>query len=147
MPNIQLREITRETLDSVLDLKVAEEQRQFVADNTYSIAEAHFADEAWFRAIYADDKPVGFVMIAQQPEVPNYVLWRFMIGREHQRKGYGRAAIERLVERVREFPSATELKTSVIEGEGGPLPFYEGLGFVSTGEYMEGELVLRLALT
>ena len=28
-----------------------------------SISEAHFWPTGWFRAIYADDTPVGFVMI------------------------------------------------------------------------------------
>ena len=74
MPNrdstISLREITRETLRDVLRLKVAPEQEKFVATNAVSIAQAHFYPEtAWFRAIYADDTPVGFVMIEERNPV------------------------------------------------------------------------------
>ena len=58
---ITLREITQETVRSILDLDVTEEQKKFVASNARSIAEAHFAESVWFRAIYADEKPVGFL--------------------------------------------------------------------------------------
>ncbi len=59
---ISLREITRETLDAVLTLRVTPEQEGYVSSNAWSIAEAHFKEEAWFRAIYADDIPVGFLI-------------------------------------------------------------------------------------
>ena len=42
---------------------------------------------------------------------------------------------------------ATELLTSYVPGEGSPLPFYQKLGFVPTGEMDEDEIVLRLDLT
>ena len=44
-------------------MKVKPEQEGLVAPNSVSIAEAHFWPTGWFRAIYADDTPVGFVMI------------------------------------------------------------------------------------
>ncbi len=61
--NVTLREITRETYRDVLFLKVSDAQEQFVASNSNSLAQALFHDEAWFRGIYADDVPVGFVML------------------------------------------------------------------------------------
>jgi diamine N-acetyltransferase len=66
--HITLREITQATLHAILNLTVAPQQTHFVASNAVSIAEAHFAPEmAWFRAVYADDIPVGFVMLAEDP--------------------------------------------------------------------------------
>ena len=57
--------IIRHALRDVLKLKVTEAQNQFVAPNTVSIAQAHFYPEkAWFRAIYADETAVGFLMIS-----------------------------------------------------------------------------------
>ncbi len=61
---VSLREITRKTVWSVVDLKVAPEQERFVAPNTDSLLEALFAPEAWFRAIYAGETPVGFLMVS-----------------------------------------------------------------------------------
>jgi diamine N-acetyltransferase len=64
---VELREITQDSLRAVLDLAVAPEQRQYVASNARSIAEAHFEPRAWFRAVYADEDPVGFVMAYRDP--------------------------------------------------------------------------------
>ena len=69
-----------------------------------------------------------------------------LIDARYQRMGYGRRAIGLLVEHVRTRPGASELLTSVVPGEGGPQPFYEGLGFAPTGEFDEGEAMLRLPL-
>ncbi len=52
---VSLREITADTLEPVLMLKVAPHQLDFVATNAESIAEAHFSDRAWFDAVYADE--------------------------------------------------------------------------------------------
>ena len=54
---ITLREITADTVREICNL--ATTQRQFVAPNAISIAQAHFSEYAWFRAIYADDNPVS----------------------------------------------------------------------------------------
>ena len=48
---VTLREVTRENLHQVLQLKVKPEQEQFVANNAVSIAQAYFEPKAWFRAI------------------------------------------------------------------------------------------------
>ena len=143
---VTLREITKDTLGSVLDLKVAPGQERFVAANAVSIAQAHFSPHAWFRAIHAGEVPVGFVMLHDEPEKPDYYLWRFMIDARHQRLGFGRKAMALLIDHVRTRPGATELLTSVVQEPGGPQEFYEKLGFALTGEFEEGEAMMRLAL-
>ena len=144
--DVALREITEETLDAVLRLQVSEPQRKFVADNARSIAQAHFSPHAWFRAIYADDTPVGFVMLWDDLDKPEYYLWRLMIDERYQGNGFGRRAVELLIRHVRSRPNASELLTSVVQADGGPQGFYERLGFELTGDYEEGEAVMRLAL-
>lgn len=143
--DVTLREITAETVRAICRLDVAPEQRRFVSSIAVSIAEAHFAPEAWFRAIYAGDEPVGFVMLSLEPEVSDFFLWRLLIDTRYQRRGYGAEAVRQVVEHVRAL-GARELQTSVVPGEGTPEPFYRGLGFVPTGAIEEGEIVLALAL-
>lgn len=144
---VTLREVTAETVRAICDLKVAAHQRNFVAPNAISIAQAYFAREnAWFRAIYADETPVGFLMLDDDPAAQEYGLWRFMIDERYQGQGYGKAALELLIAHVRTRPGATELFTSCVPGQGSPCPFYEQMGFVYTGEEDDGELVMRLAL-
>jgi diamine N-acetyltransferase len=144
--DVTLREITGETVRAVCRLEVAPEQRGYVAPNAVSIAQAHFEPKAWFRAVYAGEEPVGFVMLFEDTEKPEYYLWRFMVAAEHQGKGYGKRALDLVVERARGLPGATELLSSYVRGEHGPQGFYLGYGFEETGEVEEGEHVIRLAL-
>ena len=143
---VTLREITGETLGTVLKLEVSDEQKRFVASNAVSIAQAHFSEYAWFRAIYADDVPVGFVMLYLDQDKPLYGVWRFMVDKEHQRKGYGGEAMRQVIEYVRSLPKARELMVSYEPGDGNPSPFYERFEFVDTGEWMGEEKVMKLTL-
>jgi diamine N-acetyltransferase len=144
--SVTLRDITADTVRQICALEVAPEQRGFVAPNAVSIAQAHFEPNAWFRAVYAGETPVGFVMVYDDPEAGEYFLWRFMIAAEHQGKGYGRQALDRVVEHVRGRPGARTLGSSYVPGETGPGAFYLRYGFVETGEVDDGERVIRLEL-
>ena len=144
---VSLREITKETLRPFLRMEVAKSQADMVAPNAVSIAQAHFEEKAWFRGIYADETPVGFIMLYDDPDEPVYFLWRLMVGDGYQGLGYGRKAVEQLVDYVKTRPNANELKVShVPDVPGNPGPFYEKLGFEYTGEEDHGELVMRLQL-
>ena len=143
---VELREITGDTVRAICRLAVAPDQEGFVAPNAVSIAEAYFEPNAWFRAIYADGEPVGFVMLEDDSAEEEYYLWRLMIADGFQGRGYGRRAVGLLIDHVRTRPGATELKTSWVPGERGPAEFYRKLGFAPTGEMDEGEVVGRLAL-
>jgi diamine N-acetyltransferase len=144
---VELREVTAETVREICALQVAPSQRGFVAPNAVSIAEASYSPAAWFRAIYADDVPVGFAMLSIDPGEAGYFLWRFMIADGFQGRGYGRAALALLTDHVRSLPGATHLVTSWVPEPGGPEPFYRAVGFEPTGEVDDGEVVGRLALS
>ena len=145
---MSLREITRETVRQICRLSdtLSPEQRKMVAPNAVSIAEAYFEKRAWFRAVYADEVPVGFVMLYDDPESDYIYLWRFMIAGPHQRKGYGRRALERVLEHALLRPNVRAIKASYVPIEGGAGPFYRKLGFEPTGETDGDEVVIRLAL-
>lgn len=147
MAGVELREVTADTVRQIIKLEVAADQNQFVAPNAVSIAQAYFEPKAWFRAIYAEDEPVGFIMLFDDPDKPEYYLWRLMVADGHQRKGYGRGALDLLVEYVRSRPNSAELLTSYIPAEGGPKQFYRSYGFVETGEIDGDEIVTKLDLS
>lgn len=143
---VSLRKVTEENLKSVLNLEVTKEQEKFVASNARSIAEAYFSEHAWFRAIYADETPVGFLMISDMPEKAEYYLWRFMIDARYQGKGYGRKALELLIDYVKTRPNAKVFYTSHRKGKGGPEGFYLKIGFRHTGKVEHGEFLMKLEL-
>jgi len=146
---VSLQPITEDTVWGICQLSdtLTEPRKNFVATNAVSLAQAHFNKHAWFRAIYAGKAPVGFMMIVDDDETPEYFLWRFMIAEPFQGRGYGREAIRRLVAYVESRPGARELLVSCGEGEGSPEEFYLKQGFMPTGEVMDDETVLRLTLT
>jgi diamine N-acetyltransferase len=144
---VTLRDITKDNLRDILHLRVAPNQEQFVASNAVSLAEAHFEpDLPWFRAIYAGDVPVGFLMLEYDREDTSYNLWRFMIDARYQGLGYGRKALELLFAHIKTLPGEDVLYTHCAQAEGGPGPFYEKMGFVYTGEEEGGGLWMRRAL-
>lgn len=109
-------------------------------------SQPYFEPKAWFRAVYADDTPVGFVMLYDDPEEQEYFLWRYMIAGPHHSKCFGRRGIELLVDYVRTRPGATVLETSCGQGPGSPEEFYCKLGFVRNGKMIGDEVGLSLAL-
>ena len=128
----------------MIALAVGPEQRDYVADNVRSLAEAYLEPLAWPRAIYVDDEPVGSDAHVND-EAKEYFLWRFMIAAEHQGKGYGRSALELLVDEVR-LRGGSTLTASHGIGEHSPAGFYSAFGFVETGEVAHDETVIKLQL-
>lgn len=143
---VSLRPITRDNARDVTRLKVAPEQERFVASNAISLAQAHFEKYAWYRAIYADETPVGFVMLYDDPVQPQYFLWRLMVDARYQGHGFAWRAVQQLIDYVRTRPGAKELLVSHGQGEDSPAWFYARFGFTYTGEEDDGELIMRLPL-
>ena len=99
-------------------------------------------------AIYADETPVGFVMIADEVVNPDYIphfLWKLLIDERHQRRGFGTATLDLVVEFFRDR-GVGELWTSTGKGEGSPVTFYERYGFERAGDLHGDETVLRLEI-
>jgi GNAT superfamily N-acetyltransferase len=154
MGRVQFREITDANRDAVVALHAGAAEGRFVSSIADSILEAaeHPEGSPWYRAVYLNDEPVGFVMLSWDvtPQPPDIIgpwfLWKLMVSAPHQRRGIGRAIVEEVVRLIR-AEGATELLTSHVIGEGGPDGFYERLGFVPTGDFdPEGERILRLEL-
>ena len=134
---VSLREVTAETVLAIIRLAVDKSQEGFVAPNAISFSQALFAPEAWYRAIYLDDTPVGFVMLEDQsrsvppPAEPQISLWRYMIDAGHQRQGIGRVALGLVIDEVRRRECFTRLETSYVPVPGCPEPVYLELGFAT----------------
>jgi diamine N-acetyltransferase len=154
MPSIALREITDENRDAVAAIHAGPAEGRFVSSVADSIEEAAETSEGnpWYRAVYLDGEPVGFVMLSWDvtPDPPDIIgpwfLWKLLVDERHHGRGIGRAIVDEVVRLIR-AEGATELLTSHVIGEGGPGGFYDRLGLVPTGALdSEGERILRLDL-
>jgi diamine N-acetyltransferase len=150
-----LRTIDWNNLHAVLALDVDPAQQRFVASNAVSLAEARFNPGAWFRAVYAGDTLVGFMMlfdptlpgaIASDPvESTDMVLWRLMIDRRYQRQGLGRRTLDAAREHIVGLGRFRRLLTSYIPGPGGPKDFYLSYGFAETGRLWDNGTEVEIA--
>jgi GNAT superfamily N-acetyltransferase len=108
---VSLRPITDANREAVEALAVTPDQGRFVSGVRESILEA--AEEpdaqALYWAIYAEETPVGFVMIADEVGSPDYIahyLWKLLIDERYQRRGFGTATLDLIVEYFRNRASA-----------------------------------------
>jgi diamine N-acetyltransferase len=151
---VSLKKITRINLETILNLRVKPNQRTLVASNAVSIAQAHFTRGAWYRAIYLDEKPIGFVMLRDntmkfkkiKPKNSDLYLWRFMIDGRYQGKGYGKKALELVIKHAKSRPGIKEITLHHQPSKGNAGNFYEKLGFKHTGKILLGELEMTLKL-
>ena len=141
---VTLRQVTADNVRGICELAVKEEQNTYVVANAIAIAEACVSKADWYRAIYADEVPVGLAVVKIQPDNAKYLLWRFMIDARYQKLNYGYRAMELLIEHVKTKSNAAEFLTSVVPGDHCPQGFYERLGFQLTGEWDNGEAIMRL---
>ena len=157
---VELRDIETEAdRQAALALEVNPEQERFVAGVAESFEDAEREARAVprFWMIDAGDEIVGFVMISDgipagrlatdSDLLGPYFLWRLLIDRRFQRRGYGSATLAAVADYVRARPNGEALLVSAGQGDGSPQPFYERYGFVPTGQIVDGEVVLRLDLS
>ncbi len=145
MTEIRLEEVTPQNFWQCINLKVADEQANFVAPNVRSIAESKVYPFLVPLAVYNGDEVVGFTLSGRYPDSGKYYIVRLMIDASHQGKGYGRAMTQKLIERMRRQPDCRDIYLSFVPGNEVAETLYRSLGFERTGETDEfGEIIMRL---
>ena len=127
---ITLKDITKENLELIIDLDVSEHQKDQVATNSISIAQGHYSKSAWFRGIFHDDEAIGFVMLDLLQQENQCFLWRFMIDKKYQGKGYGKIALTQVIDYIKSLKVFHEIKTSYVPAENEAEGFYKSFGFM-----------------
>lgn len=141
---VTLKDVTIENWNTVIRLRTSKEQSRFVADNCVSLAQAHYQKECIPLAIYDDDVAVGFTMYCLDPVDREYWIFRLMVDAKHQSKGYGRKAMELLVERIKEDKDHHRIYISFEPENIWAKKLYASLGFVPDGRVVDGEIVYQL---
>lgn len=130
---VNLKEITPNNFEEVINLKVAEYQKNFVSTVAYSLAQAWVYKSAYPFAIYADEKAVGFIMLGYYEARKQYTLWKFLIDECYQSKGYGRKALQLAIDYLVDTFDVTEIFTGVSLGNKIAKHLYNSVGFEATG--------------
>ena len=153
---MELRKITFDNIDELMALEVREDQREFVAPNVLSLAEAYVAVSGGHAAqpfgIYESGEPVGFVMFGygslDDPDEPaiakgNYCLWRFMIDWKHQGRGLGKLALQACLDllKTRPWGPAESVWLSYEPENQAARALYHKFGFEENGQMCGEEIV------
>lgn len=138
--NITLRKIDSCNWGSCIKLKVKEEQKKFVATNENALALAYVYPEMNPLGIYLDEIMIGFIMYALDPDDGIHYVNRLMIDEHYQGRGYGKKALEILIEKLKN-EGAVYLDIMHKPDNYFAIKIYESLGFVLT-EYKVGDDVI-----
>ena len=150
-----IRVLTSKSLMPLIKLDVATHQKGFVAPNAITMAQSLFEPGNEIYGIWEDETPVGLLAVVdmsfpgadldEEDDPDGLYVWRLMVAKDMQGKGYGRAAMEYAIQRCRDL-GRKQLLLSAVEDEHGAIPFYEKLGFTRTGRIVSEEVELVLVL-
>lgn len=157
---ITLRKITLDNRRAIFNLEVEDHQQSYVASNLSSVASCYVlltnGSRPFPLAIYADEEPVGFVMIIHGDtgyELPSivddsYCIMRLMIDKKFQNRGYGREAMTEILKFIRTFPAGPASYCWIpYEADNVHAKrLYESFGFQGNGEFTDGEPITVLKL-
>ncbi|KAL2214641.1 GCN5-related N-acetyltransferase [Sarocladium strictum] len=159
---LTFREVTEHNWRAVANLSLKDGQKGNLAANVWSLAEAAYSEDAWVRAIYADETLVGMLMMAIWDPDEAYYIWRFMIDQRYQNLAYGRRGVQFAIEHIRQHnPKAKQLGVmstppegkesddpeKKVKAEDSPFRFYEKLGFrQSQPPDEDGEIMMMIDL-
>lgn len=158
---IRLKKVTYDNLWEVVGLSVKPNQEYFIASNTDSLFEAYIALSEGHSALpfglYKEETLIGFVMFGYgstgdegEPQIAeeNYCLWRFMIDKNYQGKGYGKLALKACIAYLQSAPEgpAEYCWLSYEPANAVAKSLYESVGFQENGELLDDEVVSVLHL-
>lgn len=141
---VRIEPITAANWRQAVALRVADGQERYVASNVTSIAESKVHPYREVFAIYDGDVMVGFTMFGREPDDGCDWISRLMIDREHQGRGYGRAAMEAVLRALRTRPGCREIRIGFVPENVAARGLYLSLGFEDRGEVVDGEVVLTM---
>ena len=153
----EIHPVTKDNWRALTKLKVREDQKNFVATNVHSIAESQFGyDEPdgsghWDMfpyGIFEGDNPVGFLMLGYNFGHPRHQAFviRLMVDENYQGKGYGRFAMEWMLELFRADDRIKEVGISYEPENETARKLYARLGFVEPGERVGDEVLAVFSL-
>ena len=145
---ITLRDVTEENFESLMDMELPEHQRDLLHTNAYSIAQAKFYPVLVPRAIYRDERPVGFALYNREDDgrPGHYGIYRFMVDFPLQSQGIGRHAMALLLEEIKAAPDAECVSICYHPTNERASAFYKSFGFAEVGIDCNQEMIAELRL-
>lgn len=126
---MEFREIDRSNYLDCMTLTIDESQEGFVADNKQSLVEAAYETGLYTLGIYHEETMVGFVLYDYDDSFPGWSMSRFMIGKQFQKKGYGKQAVLAFLDYFKKKHNADKIYISVSLENTVARKMYTSIGF------------------
>ncbi|MCE5200386.1 MAG: GNAT family N-acetyltransferase [Armatimonadota bacterium] len=144
MAKVVLREINKEIWPRCMELTLKLEQGGLVAPNFYRVHEFKAEPQFIQVAIFDGEEMVGYAMYGVDPDDGKYWIYRLMIDIDHQRMGYGKAALEEIIKVLSDQPGCDEIFVGYRPENFVAHAMYLSAGFKRTGSMLQGEYIARL---
>ena len=147
--NLTFRRIDESNFIDAFHLKLAPGQEEFVSHPIRSLAQAYvYYHQCTPFGIYDGETMVGYVMVIYDYDIPEYDVWHMMIDKSCQGRGYGRAALCKVLDyiRMKPFGDSGRVALTCNEKNAAALHLYRSLGFEATGNVDGDEIELALNL-
>ena len=149
MNSIQLKQIDENNFIDAFNLKLGDGQDAFVSHPIRSLAQAYvYRTQCTPLGIYADDRMVGYVMVIYDYDEEVYNIWHMMIDKAYQGRGYGKAAMQRVLSYIasKPFGNSNHVSLTCAPDNKAAYGLYKRLGFNESGRSDEDEVELELYL-
>lgn len=147
---IYLRSITEENFIDAFHLNLAPGQERFVSHPIRSLAQAYvYREQCQPFGIYKGDTMVGYVMVIYDYDIPEYDIWHMVVDESYQGRGYGSAALDRVLDYIgtKPFGASNRVTLTCNRENVRALNLYKSKGFTETGAEDGDEIELTLRLS
>lgn len=145
---ITFREINEDNFDAILEMKRPENEH-FVCSNAKSLAQCWLYREngdVFPYAIYADETPVGFLLLEEDMDEEELILWRIMFPPEQEGKGYGTASVRLVIDQAKASGKYARLTLTCSPDNHIARHVYEKVGFLPTGNIQHDSVEMYIPL-
>ena len=150
MSKIELRRIDESNFIDCFNLKLKKEQERFVSHPIRSLAQAYvYYKQCTPFGVVADGEMVGYGMVIYDYDIPEYDVWHMMIDASRQGRGYGRAALQAVLDYIRTQPFGDSRRVALTcnHENAAALKLYREAGFQPTSVSDEDEAEYALTLS
>lgn len=127
--SIRLEEINESNCEECVKLRVGSGQEVYMSPNGAAIAHWKFHPDWKPLGIYEDDKMIGFTMYEADNAKNAINIISFMVDERYQGRGYGKAAMEKLISFIRKYNNRSQILAGIHPRDDEAQRLYKQFGF------------------
>ena len=132
---IHLEKVEGNDYRKFTSLKVKDEQKRYVASNVGILAKAYaYYNDSIVYGIYNDATAVGLALVREYQDDNCYIFDQLMIDEKYQGNGYGKKAIELILNDLKNKNKFKKFFLCYVEGDDAAKNLYTSFGFEHTGD-------------